>query len=101
MFIPIRAPRKPLHIDKERQESEGSGMVFDQLFVRHWDTWNCYEKRNHIFVAKLNVASSGLLELRQEAQKEATDLMFGLHTDCPAKPFGGTGIMQSGQMARK
>ena len=86
---PDKSPEETTAIDKGREENEGSGMVFDQLLVRHWDTWNCYEKRNHLFIARLNVASSGLLELRVEAQREATDLMFGLHTDCPSKPFGG------------
>ena len=86
---PDKSPSETVAIDKEKEENEGSGMIFDQLLVRHWDTWNCYEKRNHVFVAKLNVASSGLLELREEALKDTVDLMFGLHTDCPAKPFGG------------
>lgn len=60
--------------------------VFDSLMVRHWDTWNCYEKRNHVFVTPLTVSSSGHLEA---SSNTLSDLMSGLASDCPPKPFGG------------
>ena len=60
--------------------------VFDSLMVRHWDTWNCYEKRNHVFLIALNVSSSGHFET---GNNKLLDLMEGMSTDCPPKPFGG------------
>jgi hypothetical protein len=60
--------------------------VFDSLMVRHWDTWDCYDKRNHVFVAPLTVSPSGSLEA---STLTLSDLMGGLATDCPPKPFGG------------
>ena len=66
------------------KEKEGSGMVFDQLMVRHWDTWNCYEKRNHVFVCELSITSDGLLELPVgNPDKQLVDLMAGLHFRLP------------------
>jgi dipeptidyl aminopeptidase/acylaminoacyl peptidase len=87
---PDMSPSETLAADKVKEE-DGSGMVFDQLLVRHWDTWNCYEKRSHVFVAPLNIGSSGLFDLpKDDPQHQLVDLMAGLHTDCPGKPFGGT-----------
>lgn len=55
--------------------------------VRHWDTWNCYAKRNHVFACPMLVDSQGFLEIKSD---ELRDLMFGLETDCPSRPFGGS-----------
>ena len=86
---PGMSPTETLAADKAKEEG-GSGMVFDQLLVRHWDTWNCYEKRSHVFVAPLNIGSSGLFDQPKDDEKhQLIDLMAGLHTDCPGKPFGG------------
>lgn len=54
--------------------------------LRHWDTWNCYSKRNHVFLCPLSIGSEGYFEVQSN---EARDLMFGLETDCPVRPFGG------------
>ena len=61
--------------DEDKKKSKATGMVFDRLFVRHWDSWST-GKRNHLFVLK---ASGG----------PPVDLMKGLDADCPLKPFGG------------
>ena len=53
--------------------------------VRHWDSWNCYEKRNHVFVSLLSISPTGHLR----ADGDLTDLMYGMQTDCPCKPFNG------------
>lgn len=54
--------------------------------VRHWDTWNCYSKRNHLFLCPLHVSPDGSLLADTD---DLIDVMKGLETDCPPKPFGG------------
>jgi hypothetical protein len=69
--------------------TEGSGksiMVFDKLMVRHWDRWEPYKKRNHLFLCPLDITSDMLLTSNPA---KAVDLMRGMHTDCPTVPFGG------------
>ena len=60
---------------KEQEERKSTGLLFDQLFVRHWDTWED-GRRSHIFVMP---AEGG----------DATDVMKGMDADSPPKPFGG------------
>jgi dipeptidyl aminopeptidase/acylaminoacyl peptidase len=60
----------------ERGKSRGSGIIFDRLFVRHWDAWKD-GRRSHVFV----MPTGG---------KDAVDIMKGMDADCPSKPFGGT-----------
>jgi dipeptidyl aminopeptidase/acylaminoacyl peptidase len=75
--------------DKELEERKASGggnaMSFTSLPVRQWDSW-CDAKRNHVFVAPIERGGStgGVWGVG-----EATDLLAGLDTDCPLKPFGG------------
>nr|WP_233520581.1 S9 family peptidase [Flocculibacter collagenilyticus] len=66
--------------DKSKQKH--SGQVYDQLFVRHWDTWKD-DLRTHVFVASLAPLSSN------KKITEAVDLQQGWNTDIPAKPFSG------------
>ncbi|MDO5611605.1 MAG: S9 family peptidase, partial [Pseudomonadota bacterium] len=54
-----------------------SGVLFDSLFVRHWDTWKD-GRMNRVFVAPLGGA----------AVASANLVSGGLHGDIPAKPFG-------------
>ena len=72
--------------DKELEtlkKTEGvNAMSFTSLPVRHWDSW-CDAKRNHIFVADIARGDSAW------RVGEPTDLLAGLDTDCPLKPFGG------------
>ena len=60
----------------QRESSKATGMIFDRLFVRHWDTWKD-GRRSHIFVRPIE---GGTL----------VDLMSGMDADSPSKPFGGT-----------
>jgi len=57
----------------------GSGRVFDQLFVRHWDTWYAGE-RSQLFVLPLTA---------QGAAGNGVAIGGGLVGDTPSKPSGG------------
>lgn len=53
-----------------------TGRVYEQLFVRHWDTWKD-GRRNQLFAWKI------------ATDAEPVHLMRDLPTDVPSKPFGG------------
>jgi len=59
-----------------REKSKTTGMLFDRLFVRHWDTWSD-GTRAHLFAFPLPAGP-------------ARDLMAAMDADCPGKPFGGS-----------
>ena len=65
----------------ERKDAPASGVVYDQLFVRHWDTWRD-GTRSRLFVADLPTA-------RAAAVKTVRALGHALDGDIPSKPFGG------------
>ena len=58
---------------------KASGMVYDRLFVRHWDTW-ADGTRNHLFALRLDAVG--------QATGQSTPLMTGFDGDVPSKPFG-------------
>ncbi|MCG8606087.1 S9 family peptidase [bacterium] len=60
---------------QERESSKSSGMIFEQLFIRHWDTWKD-GRRSHIFVMPMTGG-------------DPVDIMAGMDADSPTKPFGG------------
>ena len=60
---------------KEVEEEKATGIVFDKLFIRHWDTWKD-GRRSHIFVRPIDGGT-------------AIDVMKGMDADSPSKPFGG------------
>lgn len=61
----------------EREAAKASGMAYDQLFVRHWDTWKD-GTRSHLFAAPLEAGVIG----------KPVDLSKSLDGDVPSKPFG-------------
>jgi dipeptidyl aminopeptidase/acylaminoacyl peptidase len=62
-----------------KEERKATGVIYDQLFLRHWDTWND-GRRSHLFV----------LELGEDGTAgEPVDVTRGLAADVPSKPFGG------------
>ena len=65
----------------EREASNASGVVYDQLFIRHWDTWND-GRRNRLFVAALPGGEG-------KPVSTATAISPALEGDIPSKPFGG------------
>ncbi len=65
---------------QDRQKlGRADGMVFDHLFVRHWDQW-ADGTRNHLFALALD--GSGI------ATGQPVPLMKGLDGDTPSRPFG-------------
>jgi dipeptidyl aminopeptidase/acylaminoacyl peptidase len=61
-----------LEAEKNRKSS---GMVYERLFIRHWDTWKD-GRRSHLFVLPVDGG-------------DPVDVMAGMDADCPTKPFGG------------
>ena len=57
-----------------------SGVLYEGLFVRHWDTWKD-GRRNQLFVARFNDEG--------KAGSEPARVSAGIEGDVPAKPFGG------------
>lgn len=62
-----------------KADTKATGVVYDRLMVRHWDTWNDGTK-NHLFAYALD--AGGL------ATGQPIDLMKGFDGDTPTKPFG-------------
>jgi dipeptidyl aminopeptidase/acylaminoacyl peptidase len=65
---------------KRSAKGQPSGQLYDQLFVRHWDTWS-NGTRSHLFALPVEGAMAG--------GAEPVDLTRGLHADVPSKPDGG------------
>ncbi|NCT70104.1 MAG: S9 family peptidase [Xanthomonadaceae bacterium] len=60
---------------------KSTGVVYDGLFVRHWDTW-ADGRRSRLFVAALPAGKA-------KPVASATSLTDSLDGDAPSKPFGG------------
>ncbi len=60
---------------EKRAAKKSNGMIFDSLFIRHWDTWKD-GRRSHLFVMPVEGGTP-------------LDLMPGMEADTPSKPFGG------------
>ncbi len=60
---------------ERKASSQASGMVFDAIFIRHWDTWKD-GRRSHLFVQAITGG-------------DPVDVMKNMDADTPSKPFGG------------
>ena len=72
--FPGKSPEETKKLQDEKAQSKASGMLYQQLFVRHWDGW-ANGTRNHVFAYDIEHAT-------------ATDLMPAMDADCPTRPFG-------------
>ncbi|KPK74711.1 MAG: peptidase S9 [Phycisphaerae bacterium SM23_30] len=59
----------------EIEAKKDSGIIYDRIFIRHWDAWKD-GRRLHLFVMS---AEGGA----------AVDVMKNMDADTPSKPFGG------------
>ena len=64
--------------NKAKSENKASGLVFDRIFVRHWDTWD-NGTQSQLFVLQLE---GGI------AAGAPRNLSGSLDADVPSKPFG-------------
>jgi hypothetical protein len=83
---------KVAEADAARKASATSIQTYDALPVRHWDAWDAYAKRNHVLavaVARRHGGSAGAAGAARWHAGPYCDLMAGLASDCPVKPFGG------------
>jgi len=65
-------------LDALEAKGRTSGVVYDRLFIRHWDAWND-GRYNRVFVAP--IGGKGMA-------KTATLLSADIAGDIPSKPFG-------------
>ena len=64
----------------EREAGKAKGVVYDKLFIRHWDTW-ADGRRNQLFAARMGADGS--------LAGEPVRVSRGIDGDVPSKPFGG------------
>lgn len=76
MVFPGTTPEETQKRLEEKEKRKASGMIFDRLFIRHWDSWED-GRRNHLFVYRL-------------ADGSFLDVMKDMDADCPSRPFGGS-----------
>ena len=62
------------------EAKKARGVVYDKLFIRHWDTWSD-GRRNQLFAARMG-ADGALVG-------EPAKVSRGIDGDVPSKPFGG------------
>jgi dipeptidyl aminopeptidase/acylaminoacyl peptidase len=60
----------------DRKKKKGSGKLYDELFIRHWDTWK-EGTRSHLFAYVIG-----------DDPAKTKDLMAGMKADAPSKPWG-------------
>lgn len=65
---------------QDKKKTKATGVVFDRLFVRHWDTWKD-GRRTHVFVVPLGADGTVV--------PDYVDVMSDMDADTPSKPFGG------------
>ena len=74
--FPGRSPAETKQRLDELATAKATGLTYDRLFFRHWDSW-VDGRRSHIFV--LPVAGG-----------EPVDVMKAMDADSPSKPHGGS-----------
>lgn len=65
----------------EREASKTTGVLYERLFVRHWDTW-ADGRRNQLFTAAIGADG--------KAAAAPVKVSRDIDGDVPSKPFGGS-----------
>ena len=78
---------------EEREKSQASGRIYEQVMVRHWDTWKD-GRRSHLFVKRVSNSGESVGGARPVAVaaslgSAAIDVMRDMGADTPSKPWGG------------
>lgn len=63
---------------------------FDKLFIRHWDEY-MLGPRHHPFIVSIKANGQGIYSLAGEP----VDLLFGVDSDSPTRPFGSGKVQWS------
>lgn len=61
----------------DQAANKASGVIYDKLFIRHWDTW-ADGRRNQLYVASLSASQVG----------SPVKVSRGIDGDVPSKPYG-------------
>ncbi|KAI8914610.1 Alpha/Beta hydrolase protein [Gorgonomyces haynaldii] len=72
-------------IKKYQEQNPETGVVYDSLYVRHWDNYINPWVRHQLFVVKLAIG------LRVTVEGEAINLLKGTDLETPVPPLGGSG----------
>ncbi len=79
VYVDAKSLEETAERDKKKDENKCTALVYDSLFIRHWDRWED-GKRTHVFyVENKNGKPFG----------KPVDIMKGLDGNCPSEPFGG------------
>ncbi|TPX55516.1 hypothetical protein PhCBS80983_g05252 [Powellomyces hirtus] len=62
-----------------------SGVVYDELFVRHWDTYTTPGRKHNLFLMTLHIANNGTIRMDGDAR----NVMPRTGLESPVPPFGG------------
>lgn len=73
---PGQSPEQTAETDKKNAAAKSSAKIFDQMMIRHWDSWET-GKKSHLFVVDV-------------ATGQAADLTPAWKANIPPAPFGGS-----------
>ncbi len=74
VYPELGALEETAELDRQLAASPVQARLYDSLLFRHWDSWEDH-KKSHLFV--------------WSPKETPLDLMRGMHSDSPTRPFGG------------